>query len=113
MTLGKQLASTDKDMKNKQKIEEFSWIFMFRYKNLNKSTQKDKFAPDIDGNDAADLTAEETLHTFKSLLCRNKLNHSNQYCIIRIINSNPSCLKTHAKEEKVPCQMLCFCIEKL
>ena len=53
---------------------------MFRYKNLNKSTQKDKFAPDIDGNDAADLTAEETLHTFKSLLCRNKLNHSYQYC---------------------------------
>jgi len=43
---------------------------IIRYKNLNKSTQKDKFAPDIDGDDAADLTAEETLHTFKSLLCR-------------------------------------------
>jgi hypothetical protein len=40
---------------------------------LNKSTQKDKFAPDIDGDDAADLTAEETLHTFKSLLCRNNV----------------------------------------
>ena len=34
MTLGKQLASTDKDMKNKQKIEEFFMDFYVQIQEL-------------------------------------------------------------------------------
>jgi len=41
-----------------------------RYKGLKKICDKNEFAPNIDGPEAANLSCAETLHTHKNLLCR-------------------------------------------
>jgi len=41
-----------------------------RYKKIAKKKESEQFAPNIDGTNAADLSAEDTTHTFMSLFCR-------------------------------------------
>jgi len=54
------------------KFPEFGSIeeLIQRYTELKKAADRQNFAPNIDGNKAADASAEQTLHSFKSLLCR-------------------------------------------
>ncbi|XP_023342365.1 histone-lysine N-methyltransferase EZH2 isoform X3 [Eurytemora carolleeae] len=41
-----------------------------RFKMLREGSDREHFAPNIDSEQAGDLSAEETLHSYKSLLCR-------------------------------------------